>query len=57
MSYLTFYISPAVKGLDPEIIGIVVNLVSKEAEFFVEQYIQNPPETALGKVCYTRLNV
>ena len=49
--------SPAVKGLDLEIIGIVVNLVSKEAEFFVEQHIQNPPETALGKVCYTRLNI
>ena len=29
-------ISPAVEGLDPEKIGIEVNLVSKEAEIFVE---------------------
>jgi hypothetical protein len=28
--------SPAVEVLDPEKIGVVVNLVSKEAEFFVE---------------------
>ncbi len=35
--------SLAVEGLDPEIIGIEVTLVSKEAQFFVEQHIQSPP--------------
>ena len=32
----THTISPAVEGLDPEKIDIEVNLVSKEAEIFVE---------------------
>ena len=32
----------AVEGLDLEKIGIEANLVPKEAEFFVEQHIQNP---------------
>ena len=41
--------SLAVEGLDLEKIGIVANLVSKEAEFFVEQHIQNPPKSTSGK--------
>ena len=41
--------SLAVEGFDPEEIGIEVILVSKEADFFVEQHIQNPPKSALGK--------
>ena len=45
-------ISPAVKKLDPEIIGIEVKLVSKEVEFFVEQHIQNPPKSISGKLFY-----
>ena len=41
--------SLAVEGFDPEEIGIEMILVSKEADFFVEQHIQNPPKSALGK--------
>ena len=37
-------ISLAVEGFDPEEIGIEVILI-----FFVEQHIQNPPKSALGK--------
>ena len=39
----------AKRGSNPEKIGIEVILVSKEADFFVEQHIQNPPKSALGK--------
>ena len=39
----------AKKVSNPEKIGIEVILVSKEADFFVEQHIQNPPKFALGK--------
>ena len=42
-------VSLAVEGFDPEEIGIEVILVPKEANFFVEQHIQNPPKSALGK--------
>ncbi len=35
-------------------VGIEENLVSKEAQFLVEQ---NPPETALGKLFYSCLNI
>ena len=41
--------SLAVEGFDPEEIGMEVILVSKEADFFVEQHIQNPPKSAVGK--------
>ena len=41
--------SLAVEGFDPEEIGIEVILISKEADFFVEQHIQNPPKSTLGK--------
>ncbi len=49
----------AKKGSNPEIIGIEVILVSKEAEFFALglQYIQNPPESALGKKFYNRFSI
>ena len=57
MVFLLYTYSPAVEGLDPEKIGIEVNLVSKEAEIFVEQHIQNPPKTVLGKIVYSRLNI
>ena len=46
--------SLAVEGLDLEIISIEVYLVPKEAEFFVEQHIQNPPKTVLGEFFYSR---
>ena len=48
-------ISLAVEGLDPEKIGIEEILVSKEAEFFVEEHIQNPPKSTLGKLFYSKL--
>ena len=41
--------SPAVKGLDPEKIGIEVNLVSKEAEIFVEQHPKST-QNCLGEI-------
>ena len=47
--------SLAVEGLDPEKIGIEEILVSKEAEFFVEEHIQNPPKSTLGKLFYSKL--
>ena len=40
----------AVEGLDLEKIGVEANLVPKEAEFFVEQHIQNHPKSTLGKL-------
>ena len=52
---ITFYNSLAVEGLDPEKIGIEEILVSKEAEFFVEEHIQNPPKSTLGKLFYSKL--
>ena len=47
--------SLAVEGLDPEKIGIEEILVSKEVEFFVEEHIQNPPKSTLGKLFYSKL--
>jgi len=47
--------SLAVKGLDREEIGIGEVLVRKEAEFFVEQHIQNPPKSTSGKIFYSTL--
>ena len=38
LSEVLILYSPAVEGFDPEKIGIEVNLVSKEAEIFVQQY-------------------
>ena len=49
------HISLAVEGLDPEKIGIEEILVSKEVEFFVEEHIQNPPKSTLGKLIYSKL--
>ena len=46
----------AVERLDPEIIGIVVHLVPKEAECLVEQYIKNPLKTVKGKIFHLRFN-
>ena len=48
-------ISLAVEGLDPEKIGIEEILVSKEVEFFVEEHIQNPPKSTLGKLFNSKL--
>ena len=45
MLHLNRTCSPAFKGLDPEKIGIEEILVSKEAEFFVEEHTQNPPKS------------
>ena len=47
--------SLAVEGLDLEKIGIEEILVSKEAEFFMEEHIQNPPKSTLGKLFYSKL--
>ena len=49
--------SLAVEGLDPEKIGIEEILVSKEAEFFIEQHIQNPPKFTSGKLFYSKLKI
>ena len=49
--------SMAVEGLDLEKIGIEANLVPKEAEFFVEQHIQNPPKSTSGKIFYVQLKL
>ena len=47
----------AVEELDLEKIGIEANLVPKEAEFFVEQHIQNPPKSTSGKLLFLQLNL
>ena len=47
----------AVEGLDLEKIGIEANLVPKEAEFFVEQHIQNPPKSTSGKLLFLQFNI
>ena len=44
----------AVEGLDLEKIGIEV---PKEAEFFVEQHIQNPPKSTSGKLLFLQFNL
>ena len=41
----------AQNGSNPEKNGIKTILVSLEAEFFVEQHIQNPLKSAPGKSC------
>ncbi len=48
-------VSPAVEGLDLEKISIEANFVPKEVEFFVEQHIQNPLKSTLGKIFYLQL--
>ncbi len=48
--------SLAVEGLDLEKINIEANFVPKEVEFFVEQHIQNPLKSTLGKIFYWQLN-
>ena len=45
--YYTGY-SLAVEQLNPEIIGIEVNLVPNEVVPFLQQHIQNPPKSTLG---------
>ena len=47
----------AVEGLDLEKIGIEADLVPKEAEFFLEQHIQNPPKSTSGKLLFLRFNL
>ena len=42
-------ISPVEIRSAPEEIRVEANLVSKNAEFFVEQHIQNPPKSVSGK--------
>ena len=49
--------SMAVEGLDLEKIGIEANLVPKEADFFVEQHIQNPPKSTSGKLLFLQFNL
>ena len=49
--------SLAVEGLDPEKIGIEEIFVSKEAEFFVEECIQNTPKSTLRKLFYSKLKI
>ena len=49
MHVCVVWLLKAKKGSNPEEIGIEVILVSKEANFIVEQHIQNPPKSALGK--------
>ena len=43
------------KGSNLEEIGIEAILVSKEAEFFRQQHIQNPPQWHLGNLIYDYL--
>jgi hypothetical protein len=45
----------AKKEPNPEKNGIEVILVSKEAKFYAQPHIQNPPESALGKKNYDHL--
>ena len=47
----------AVEWLDLEKIGIEANLVPKEAEFFVEQHIQNSPKSTSGKLLFLQFNL
>ena len=47
----------AKKGSNPEIIAIKVILISKEAEFFTERHIQNPPQSTSGKNFITIYNL
>lgn len=56
-TFASFHCSLAVEYLGLEIIGIEVNLLLIEAEFFVEQHIKNPLKTTLGNFIYLQLNI
>ena len=43
--------------LNPEIIGRETILVSKEAEFFTDQHIQNPLKSFSGNLSYMYLKI
>ena len=49
--YLLVRLLKAQNGSNPEKNGTKTILVSLEAEFFVEQHIQNPLKSAPGKSC------